>query len=222
MEDINSKYSSRRTLISTFFFSIIAGAAFSKSLELFYKLAFPVSWDWNSIIKTWTPFFIFISVLLRFYTGHLLHIKVLEQNPPSKSAYPWLYDFLFTLLELSILYFICMCFNENKINLFFKLLLLLLCIECFWIFTIWGLSKLLKNFIRHSIPWAWFIINLVTLICLYILIYKANLLEKFNSSLLLKISVLIIFLISAIADMIVTDRHFILGKKGWVFKEPED
>lgn len=215
MENIKTKIANRRTLISTFFFSVVAGGAFSKSVELFYDVVFPVSWSWNYILVVWVPFFIFMSILLRFYIGNLLHIKVLEENPPQRSAFAWGYDFLFILLQFSFIYFMGMYFKNCNIYRFLKLLTVLLGVDCCWILSIWFLGYCYAPFKRYSIPWEWFWINSLGFIILLLILtfYKKNLYENLFYPISMMEIIFAVFLISAVVDIIIIDRHFIFHKK---------
>lgn len=222
MENIEKKFANRRTLVSTFFFSVLAGGAFSKSLELFYGSAFPVFWNSDYFFTKWALFFVFVSILLRFYIGRLLHIKVLEEHPPHESAFAWLFDFSFVLIEFSIIYFMGMCFLNYDAYLFLWLLVTLLVTDCIWIFSMWILGKIDQSYKRGSIPWPWLMINFPCFIflLLILLFYKVGLhKEIFNSITMMKI-IFIVFLVSAVSDIIVTDRHFLLRGKGWKQKSP--
>ena len=168
MIDSKSIIFGRRAIITTFFISILAGGAFQKGLELFYNLGFPVSLD-SKFLMIWSPLFVLLSFIIRFYIGRLLYLKTLEENPPNALNFSWGYDFSLIIMELSILYFYALTFKNNNIDLFFKLIITLLFVDCFWIFSMYLIGKTNPKFVRKSIPWPWFEINCSTMIIILIL-----------------------------------------------------
>jgi hypothetical protein len=220
VQNIQLRSASRRTLISTFFTSIIAGGAFTKSFELFYGYGFPVTWEVGFAFAMWGPFITFLSILLRFYVGNLLHLKVLEDNPPLGRSFAWAYDFSFILAELSVIYFAAMCFQNNDVYRFLNLVVTLLSVDCVWIVSIWMLGKINVGWKRSSIPWPWLIINSLSLIFLIFIQYglKGTLYGTLFEFVIpiSKLSVVsALFIVAAIVDIVITDRHFLFPKTGW-------
>jgi hypothetical protein len=217
--DLHELALTRRTLITTFFISILAGGAFQKSLELFYAHGFPVDWSVQFLLSVWGPLVIFLSLLLRFYIGNLLHLRTLESNPPDSMNLTWLYDFCIILLELSVLYFAGMCFAYYNIPRLFRLIAVLLTIDCVWIISMSVLGKIWPRLKRKSIPWLWFWINLPTCIILALTLFysqgePAGLSCRWYASTWKMWVVILTFGVSAILDILV-DRHFILPRRGW-------
>jgi hypothetical protein len=214
-ESLEIRIAKKRTLISTFFFSVVAGKAFAKSLELFYAKAFPVHWTYDSLTTFFSPYLVFCSILFRFYIGNLLHIKSIEDNPPVKSNAIWAYDFLVIMLQFAIIYFCALCFEDYNIPRFVRLLAILLGLDCIWICSMWLLGKVSEKIKRPSIPYKWLYINLPSLIILCLWFWR----NENDYSHLELLNLLIIFILCGIADIILTDRYFLFQKDGWEHRE---
>jgi len=197
----------KRTIISSFFITILTGIAFHHSVspiwEIFREKGLSLSIEW--VIP-----YIFIITTIRFFIGNQLHILNVEKQL-DLFEWIWLFDFTFITAEAFILIFagtscsLSICLNAKTD--FFSFIRLLLIVDIIWIFfqIIFGIIN--KKWKRKVVPWGWGILNFGTLIFLLILGYKSVLYSKIG----LALSGLT-FTIATLVDVLLIDHYGLLKK----------
>jgi len=197
----------KRTLISSFFITVLTGIALGNCVdpiwEIFIKNGFTIG------INLILPY-IFILTTIRFFVGNQIHLANIEEEPNLFNRI-WLFDFLFIVLESFIIIFTSkscsleICIN-TKVDFFF-FMILLLSTDVIWIFSQFLLGIIHKRWKRKKIPWQWALLNTITIIL--ILLIKKNILYCRFEIILLGT----IFTIAAIIDVILVDVYGLLKEE---------
>ncbi len=218
LTDLGTK--KRRSLISYFIFSVVAGGAYIKGLDSFYAMAGDFALCWDYFKHCWLIPSIFFITLLRFYVGNILHMKVTEDNPPKSSAFPWVVDFSVIMMEFSLFYF--MGVSLNLVETFLRLLLFLCILDVIWLSFNWLIGKIWGKFARRKTPGLWICLNTFCAIflCYLLFCFDGNL---YTDQTLVGISgitlAFLIFLIAAVIDAFAD--YYLLLQKGYTLQKTE-
>lgn len=218
LTDLGTK--KRRSLVSYFIFSVVAGGGFIKGLDSFYLMAGDFALCWDYFKRCWFIPSIFFITLLRFYVGNILHMKVNEDNPPRSSAFPWVVDFSVIMTQFSLFYL--MGVSLNSVETFLRLLLFLCVLDVIWLSFNWLIGKIWGKFARGKTLKLWIYLNAVCAIFLSYLLFwfDGNL---YTDQTLVGISgitlVFLIFLIAAVIDAFAD--YYLLLKGGYTLQRKE-
>ena len=149
----------RRIVIASVFVAALLAIAFQEMVN-------PVRESIHAqgfTLGTAALFVTFFFTTIRFFIGMQLHLtgQALKDLPGGI----WLYDFIVIMFETTIIIFMGGVSSPEaslagRIG-FVGLLISLLCLDCAWVVSQWGLGRLFKNVERPSIPWRWAILNAV-------------------------------------------------------------
>lgn len=197
----------RRTLISSFFITLLIGIAFKFSVGpiwgIFERTRISLSIEWL------LPY-IFILTAIRFFIGNQLHLLKLEESP-NLLGWIWLFDFSFIFLESFILIFVgkscSLSITLLGRKVFFFFIGVLLFLDVFWILLQGIFGLLNKKWVREIWPWAWGVLNFISGIVLIILA-QGDILYKDSGIILMGI----LLTIAAIIDVFLIDYYGLLKK----------
>lgn len=218
LTDLGTK--KRRSLVSYFIFSVVAGGGFIKGLDSFYLMAGDFALCWDYFKRCWFIPSIFFITLLRFYVGNILHMKVNEDNPPRSSAFPWVVDFSVIMTQFSLFYL--MGASLNSIETFLRLLLFLCVLDVIWLSFNWLIGKIWGKFARGKTLELWIYLNAFCAIVLSYLLFCFDG-DLYTDQTLVGISgitlALLIFLIAAVIDAFAD--YYLLLKEGYTLQKTE-
>ena len=204
----------RRSLVSYFLFSIVAGGGFIKGVETFHSMyrmseGFELSLIYFKQV-CFIPLVFFITIL-RFYVGNILHMKINEDNPPQSSAFPWLVDFSVIMIQFSLFYLMGASLSSAEE---FLLLLFILCVlDVIWLSFNWLVGKMRETLSRNKTPALWILLNFICAVFLcYLLFWFDG--DLYTGRTAFKMSgitlTLLLFSIAAIVDVWLADYYLLL------------
>lgn len=218
LTDLGTK--KRRSLVSYFIFSVVAGGGFIKGLDSFYHMAGGFALCLDYFKRCWFIPSIFFITLLRFYVGNILHMKISEDNPPRSSAFPWVVDFSVIMMQFSLFYL--MGVSLNSVETFLRILLFLCVLDVIWLSFNWLIGKIWDKFCRGKTPKLWIYLNAVCALFLSYLLFWFNG-DLYTDQTLVGISgitlAFLIFLIAAVIDAFAD--YYLLLKKGYALQKTE-
>jgi len=218
MEGIRKEVGKRRAIVSTFFFTVVVGQSLVNGLAGFYETTSPNFFSKANIYGAWFCMIIFLTILLRFFIGNILHMQTLEEKIHEKSQFLWPWDFCVISLEFCIIFFMSMCFGKGCLTTIFRLIMLLAIVDVVWILCNVALGLIGPSFKRPFIPWTWLWLNVATVITMiFILPFNYEHFLKTRSLFNLPtIIYLVAFFLLCAAMEVVQDYYFVTGsKKGW-------
>lgn len=168
VSDEKKKQNERRNFLSSIFVVLLIGLAYQ-------ELVTPIRESVRSsgiTLGTAILFFVFFLTSMRFFMGNQLHL--MSEDLLEMKGEVWLYDLMAIIFQTTIMVFLggvssVEASRSAKIG-FVELLIFLYAIDVLWILSQWGFGKVLKNWRRSFIPWAWGILNTLLIIGTVLLI----------------------------------------------------
>jgi hypothetical protein len=196
-EEYKNLIRNRRTLISSFFITVLTGLAIEGSIEPLWIVLKEGLKSMDLLLG-----YIFFITTIRFFVGNQLHLYDFEKES-DLNDFMWILDFLFILSEHILLIFVAKSCSidisiESHAN-FFNFILLILLVDIFWI-SIQFITNVLWVSWKRKIPWPWFIINYLTILSFLVITKYFICYSRIGL-----ISCAIIFTIAAIADLYYVD-----------------
>lgn len=198
----------RRTVISSFFITVLFGIAFKESAAPIWEIL-KATGIYNPSVD-WILPYIFIITAIRFFIGNQLHLLEIEKEP-ALSPFIWLLDFGFIVLESFIFIFIAKtCSLKISVNIkagFFDFIKILLIIDISWLILQILLGIIHKKWKRKVCPLGWAILNIFTIGIILTFSYKDILYNWIGLIILASI-----FTMAAIIDVIIMDHYGLLRR----------
>lgn len=198
----------RKTIISSFFITVLTGIAFDQSTEplweIFKEKGLFLGMDWIM------PY-IFVTITIRFFIGNQLHLLSIEKEP-ELFEWIWLFDFVFILSEAFILIFAGKACSLNaslsaKTGFFFFIGALLI-VDILWVSLQITLGEISVKWKRKKAPLGWLILNTFGVLSLITLTHFDVLYNKIG--LILSGT---IFTVAAVVDVLMIDYYGLLKKE---------
>ena len=195
----------RRTLISSFFITVLIAVALEHSAEPMFEI---LKTKGLASATDWLMPFIFLVTTMRFYIGNQLYLREIEEAE-GLSPLMWLTDFAFILAESFLAIFMAKLCTltasaTSKMG-FFTTVMYLLLMDIVWI-SFQALSgRVTKNWKRSRVPWGWALLNIATVV---VLLVSEEILYKPSG---LRVAA-VVFGISAIVDVYKMDYYGLLRR----------
>ena len=194
-----------RTLISSFFITVLTGLAIENSIEPLWIVVKEGLKNIDLLLG-----YIFFITTIRFFVGNQLHLYHFEKKSSSNDLM-WILDFLFILSEHILLIFAAKScsidISTESFGNFFNFILLIILVDIFWV-LVQFITNILWVDWKRKIPWPWFIINSLTILSFLVI---SNYFICYSRIGL--ISCTTIFTIAAIADLYYVDHYNLLRQK---------
>lgn len=167
MPDAKRQQNERRNFLSSVFVVILIGLAYQEMVT-------PIRESIRSsgiTLGTVILFSVFFLTSMRFFMGNQLHL--MSEDLLKAKGEVWFYDLMVIILQTTTMVFLggvssVEASRNAKIG-FVELLIALYAIDVLWILSQWGLGRVLKNWRRNFIPWAWGILNTVLIVSMALL-----------------------------------------------------
>lgn len=198
----------RRTIISSFFITVLTAIALDNCVDAVLKMFAERGLSPNI---DWVLPYIFIVTIIRFFMGNQLHLLNIEKQPTLYEGI-WLFDFIFIVGESLLFIFVGKtCALENDLNprqAFFSFIKFLLLIDVLWISLQILMGRVKKKWKREVVPWGWGLLNICTVLFLFLFSCK-NILYKDTGLILSGV----LFTIAAYIDIKLIDHYGLLKKR---------
>lgn len=188
---MSTSYIARRQIISYPLVTTLNGFALKNMLESVQQII--TTYDFCIPPEVFIFPFIFFVTIFRFLIGNILHLRSLEEH--KTHAIIWLYDLLVITLE-SMLFILMSYFIYDHDNNFVPTLTILCIVDTFWVFSMFPHWRRKQ---RPEMPWAWGMINLVSFLILFAMVF-ANF-PFAPLSVLGRYTILVVFLFAACLDL---------------------
>lgn len=181
----------RRQIISYPLVTTLNGFALKNMLESVQKIIMKYGFCIPPEIFIF-PFVFFVTIF-RFLIGNILHLRSLEEH--KTHAIIWLCDLLVITLE-SMLFILMSYFIYEHYNNFLPILMILCIVDTIWVFLMFPHWRRKQ---RPEMPWAWGMINLVSFLILFAMIFAQFPFAPLST--LGRYTILVVFLVAACLDL---------------------
>lgn len=162
MSSLNKQQIERRNLLSSIFVVILIGLAYGEMIPLVRESVRSLGITLGTSILV----VIFFLTSMRFFMGNQLHL--MSEALVRMKGGVWFYDLIFIILQTVVLIFLggvsSVEVSRNVQIGFSEFLIVLYALDVLWIISQWMLGKILNNWQREFIPWAWAILNTVLIV----------------------------------------------------------
>lgn len=162
MSSLNKQQIERRNLLSSIFVVILIGLAYGEMIPLVRESVRSLGITLGTSILV----VIFFLTSMRFFMGNQLHL--MSEALVRMKGGVWFYDLIFIILQTVVLIFLggvsSVEVSRNVQIGFSEFLIVLYALDVLWIISQWMLGKILHNWQREFIPWAWAILNTVLIV----------------------------------------------------------
>jgi hypothetical protein len=165
--DAKKQQTERRNFLSSIFVVILIGLAYQEMVAPIRESVRSSGVTLGTVIL----FSVFFLTSMRFFMGNQLHL--MSEGLLKMKGEVWFYDLMVIIFQTTTMVFLggvssVEASRSAKIG-FVELLVALYAIDVLWILSQWGLGKVLKDWRRSFIPWAWGILNTVLIIGMVLL-----------------------------------------------------
>jgi hypothetical protein len=201
MEDSRKQQAEKRTLLSSFFITLLIGMGYQEMILVVKESVTTNGIDLGTYLLT----AIFFLISMRFFIGNQLHL--LSDSFVRLHGLVWLYDLIVIIIQCIALVLLG-GFSSVKINRkvsigFLEFMVALYVIDIVWIFSQWILGKFFLNWKREFVPWAWAILN--TSLVIFIIILNTFIDDLYSAKGLIWLCT--INLIGFIVDVVLVDYY---------------